>query len=177
MIGAPVMALSPGTRVGPYEIQAPIGSGGMGAVYKAYDTRLGRHVAIKQLAPEHARWFEREARAIAALNHPHICQVYDIGPDYLVLEYVEGQPIAGPLPPDEVVRLGMQLSDAMAAAHERGVLHRDLKPANILVAAHPAGAGTTKILDFGIARMTGAEAQATKTGTLGVTRHPGVYVS
>ena len=92
----------------------------MGEVYKALDTRLDRIVAIKQLTPEHRERFEREARAIAALNHPNICQVYDVGPDYLVLEYLEGQPVRGPLPPEEAVRVAIQIAGALQAAHERG---------------------------------------------------------
>ena len=95
------MPLATGTRLGPYEIESVIGTGGMGEVYRARDPRLDRIVAIKQLTPEHLERFEREVRAIAAFNHPHICQVYDVGPDYLVLEYLEGQPVRGPLTPDE----------------------------------------------------------------------------
>ena len=93
------MPLSVGQKLGPYELLAPIGAGGMGEVWKARDTRLDRIVAIKQLKGQHTARFEQEARAIAALNHPHICQLYDIGPDYLVLEYVEGEPLKGPLQP------------------------------------------------------------------------------
>jgi TolB-like protein/Tfp pilus assembly protein PilF len=131
----------------------------MGEVYKALDTRLGRVVAIKQLTPEHREWFEREARAIAALNHPHICQVYDVGPDYLVLEYLEGQPVHGPLPPDEAVRVAIQIAGALEAAHERGILHRDLKPANIMVTP----GGTAKLLDFGIAKRLQPAGDVTET--------------
>ena len=99
------MPASPGTRFGPYEIVALLGSGGMGEVHKAIDTRLGRTVAIKLLFDAHTDRFEREARAIAALNHPHICTLYDVGPDYLVMEYIEGAPLKGPLPPEEAARL------------------------------------------------------------------------
>src|SRR5260221_223248 len=141
------MPLSPGDKLGPYEILAPIGAGGMGEVWKARDTRLERVVAIKRLKPEHAERFKREARAIAALNHPHICQIYDVGPDYLVMEYIEGQPLKSPLPPDEAVRLAIQIAEALEAAHRKGVIHRDLKPANILIAA-----GGVKLLDFGLAK-------------------------
>jgi serine/threonine protein kinase len=95
------MLLTPGTRLGPYTIEALIGSGGMGEVYKAHDGRLNRTVAIKRMIAEDKSRFESEARAIAAINHPHICQIYDIGPDYLVLEYLEGEPLRGPVPPDE----------------------------------------------------------------------------
>ena len=145
-------SLIPGQRLGPYELVGPIGAGGMGEVYKATDTRLGRTVAIKTLRPEHMERFEREARAIAALNHPHICTLHDIGPDYLVMEYVEGKPLSGPLPVDEAVRTALQIADALEAAHRAGVIHRDLKPANILVTQ--AG---VKLLDFGLAKMLVAE--------------------
>src|SRR5271169_2218275 len=103
------MSFSPGERLGPYEIVALIGSGGMGEVWKARDTRLGRIVAIKRLNGRHGERFEQEARAVAALNHPHICQIFDIGPDYLVLEYIDGKPLAGPLPVEEAVRLALQM--------------------------------------------------------------------
>jgi eukaryotic-like serine/threonine-protein kinase len=156
------MALTAGTRLGPYEILAPIGAGGMGEVWKATDTRLGRTVAIKVLKGAHSERFEQEARAIAALNHPHICTLYDIGPDYLVMEYIEGSPLKGPLPVDEAVRLAVQIASALEAAHAKGILHRDLKPGNVLVTA--AGA---KLLDFGLAKLT-ADADATQTvGTSG----------
>src|SRR5208282_5235855 len=102
------MPLSVGDKLGPYEILAPIGAGGMGEVWKARDTRLDRIVAIKRLKGQHTTRFEQEARAIAALNHPHICQLYDIGPDYLVLEYVEGQPLKGPVPVNEASGLARQ---------------------------------------------------------------------
>ena len=99
----------------------------MGEVYKARDTRLNRVVAIKKLKAEHGDRFKREARAVAALNHPHICQIYDVGPDYLVLEYVEGRPLKGPLSIDETVRLAIQIASALEEAHSRGILHRDLE--------------------------------------------------
>jgi serine/threonine-protein kinase len=154
------MLLAPGTHLGPYEILAPIGSGGMGEVWKARDTRLGRVVAIKRLHGQHGERFEQEARAIAALNHPHICQIFDIGPDYLVLEHIDGKPLQGPLPVEEAVRLAIQITSALEEAHGRGILHRDLKPANILVTAK----GSAKLLDFGLAKLTtGAEADLTKT--------------
>src|SRR4029434_1346196 len=142
------MTLTPGLRLGPYEIESTLGAGGMGEVYRALDTRLDRIVAIKQLTPDQRARFEREARAIAALSHPNICQVYDVGPDYLVLEYLEGQPVRGPLPPEDAVRIAIQIAGALQAAHERGILHRDLKPANIMVTA----GGTAKLLDFGVAK-------------------------
>ena len=154
------MPLSAGDKLGPYEILAPLGAGGMGEVWKARDTRLDRLVAIKQLKANHSRRFEQEARSIAALNHPHICQIYDIGPDYLVLEYVEGKPLKGPLPAEEALRLAIQMASALEEAHGHGILHRDLKPANILVTAR----GTAKLLDFGLAKlMTDSQAEVTET--------------
>src|SRR3984957_14607539 len=143
------MPLSVGDKLGPYEILAPLGAGGMGEVWKANDTRLHRIVAIKQLKGHRPARFEHEARTIAALNHPHICQLYDIGPDYLVLEYVAGKPLKGPLAIEETVRLAIQIAGALEEAHNRGVLHRDLKPGNIMVTA----AGAAKVLDFGLAKM------------------------
>ena len=149
------MALTPGVRLGPYEIVAPLGAGGMGEVYKASDTRLDRTVAIKVLPgpvaddADRLSRFEHEARAIASLNHPHICQLYDIGPGYLVLEYIDGQPLRGPVAAPEAVRQAIQIALALEAAHDRGILHRDLKPANVLVTRD----GTVKLLDFGIAKL------------------------
>jgi serine/threonine-protein kinase len=153
------LPLATGTRLGPYEIESVIGVGGMGEVYRARDTRLERTVAIKQLTPEHRERFEREARAIAALNHPHICQVYDVGPDYLVLEHIEGEPLRGPMPAEEALRLARQIAGALLAAHDRGILHRDLKPANILVTP----GGTAKLLDFGVAKVLRTTTDATMT--------------
>ena len=145
----------------------------MGEVYKARDTRLNRVVAIKKLKAEHGDRFKREARAVAALNHPHICQLYDVGPDYLVLEYVEGKPLKGPLPLDETVRLAIQIASALEEAHSRGILHRDLKPDNIVLTA----AGAAKLLDFGLAKMDDPEpaGDAFSTLTVGLTE-PGVVV-
>jgi Tol biopolymer transport system component len=159
------MALIPGTKLGPYEIVAPLGAGGMGEVYRARDPRLGRDVAIKVL-PQHlsandevrAR-FEREARTVSSLNHPHICTLFDVGreggTDYLVMELVEGETLAqrlakGALPPAEVLRLGAQIADALDRAHRAGVIHRDLKPGNVMLARSGA-----KLMDFGLARATG----------------------
>src|SRR3984957_5891089 len=159
------MPLAPGTHLGPYEILAPIGSGGMGEVWKAHDTRLGRIVAIKRLNDQHGERFEQEARAIAALNHPNICQIFDIGADYLVLEYIDGKPLQGPLPLEEAVQLAIQITSALEEAHSRGILHRDLKPANILVTAK----GTAKLLDFGLAKLMadgGADLTKTVEGTV-----------
>ncbi len=160
--------LSPGTRLGPYAIESLIGSGGMGAVYKARDTRLHRPVAIKRLTAHNERFVE-EARAIAALNHPHICQIYDIGPDYLVLEYLHGEPVRGPLSSREATRFALQIADALEAAHGRGILHRDLKPANILIVRlQDDAAPTAKLLDFGVARLIDSDPDVTSTsaGTL-----------
>jgi serine/threonine-protein kinase len=121
----------------------------MGEVWKARDPRLNRIVAIKRLRAEHAARFEQEAHAIAALNHPHICQIYDVGPDYLVMEYIEGEPLHGPMPVADALRLAIQIASALEAAHKRGILHRDLKPANLLVTESGA-----KLLDFGLSKMT-----------------------
>lgn len=134
---------------------APLGAGGMGEVYKATDTRLGRTVAVKLLHSAHMDRFEREARAIAALNHPHICTLHDVGSNYLVMEYVEGSPLRGPLPPEEATRLALEIAEALEAAHAKGIIHRDLKPANILVTR-----SGVKLLDFGLAKLQGA-AEAT----------------
>jgi serine/threonine-protein kinase len=120
----------------------------MGEVYTAIDTRLGRRVALKFLRGAHTDRFAREAQAIASLNHPHICTLYDVGPNYLVMEHVEGKPLRGPLPPAEVVRLALQITGALEAAHSKGVIHRDLKPANILVTSLGV-----KLLDFGLAKL------------------------
>jgi serine/threonine protein kinase len=142
------MALAAGTRLGPYEIVAPLGAGGMGEVYRAKDTRLGRDVAVKVL-PSHlsasaevrAR-FEREARAVSSLNHPHICTLHDVGregdTDYLVMELVDGETLAerlarGALPLADVLRIGGQIADALNRAHRAGVVHRDLKPGNVML--------------------------------------------
>jgi len=111
------MELAAGTRIGPYEILSPIGAGGMGEVYKARDTRLGRIVAIKKVKEQHSERFKQESRSIAALNHSFICQLYDIGPDYLVLEYVEGKPLSSPLPEKEAVRLAIQIATALEEVH------------------------------------------------------------
>ena len=169
------MPLTPGTRLGPYEIESLIGSGGMGEVYKAHDGRLNRTVAIKRLIADNACQFQSEARAIAALNHPHICQIYDVGPDYLVLEYLQGEPISGPVTREEAVRLASQIADALHAAHERGILHRDLKPANVMV-VRQGGSLHAKLLDFGIAQLTSADPSATRTLAGDVTGTP-AYMS
>ncbi len=151
-------AWTAGAPLGPYVLLGPIGAGGMGEVWKARDTRLNRIVAVKRLKGQHSARFEQEARAIAALNHPHICQIHDIGPDYLVLEYIEGHALRGPQPVEEAVRLAMQIAEALDVAHRKGVVHRDLKPANIMVTSE----GSVKLLDFGLAKLA-SDADATQT--------------
>jgi Tol biopolymer transport system component len=159
------MTLDPGTRLGPYEILSKLGSGGMGDVYLSRDTRLAREVAIKVLpahladTPEARARFEREARAISSLNHPHICALYDVGQEngvsFLVLEKIDGETLAarlarGALPLEQVVRLGMQIADALDRAHRSGLVHRDLKPGNVMITKSGA-----KLMDFGLARPFG----------------------
>jgi serine/threonine protein kinase len=129
------MALAPGARLGPYEILSLVGAGGMGEVYRATDTRLDREVAIKVSAARFSERFEKEARLIASLNHPNICQLHDVGPDYLVMEFVEGASLGGPLPPKEAAEYAGQILDALDVAHGKGITHRDLKPANISLEA------------------------------------------
>src|ERR1700693_2916801 len=158
------MLLAVGAKLGPYEILALIGKGGVGEVYRARDPRLNRDVAIKVSAAQFSERFEREAKAIAALNHPHICQVYDVGPNYLVMEYVEGTPPKGPLPLEQAVEYAGQILDALDAAHKKGIAHRDLKPANILIAKQGI-----KLLDFGLARQTGPVKESGSTVTKGLT--------
>ena len=163
--GLPLDAeVTPGARLGPYEIVSEIGAGGMGRVYKARDTRLGRTVAIKVLNTEYSHRLCVEGRAVSALNHPHVCALYDIGEQdgaaYLVMEYIEGESLAacltrGPLPIDSVLRYGAEIASALAAAHAQGIVHRDLKPANIMVTA-----SGVKVLDFGVARTAQEEETA-----------------
>lgn len=142
------MPLAPGTRLGPYEVVTLIGVGGMGEVYRARDTRLDRLVAIKVAPAKFSERFEREARAVGALNHPNICQLYDVGPNYLVMEFIDGSPL-GPVENDrKLLDVAIEVADGMAAAHTRGIVHRDLKPHNILVTRE----GRVKILDFGLAK-------------------------
>src|SRR5215472_1835982 len=182
------MPLVSGTKLGPYEIQSPLGTGGMGEVYRGRDTRLERAVAIKILPahlsndPSRKQRFEREAKTISSLNHPHICVLHDVGHqdgiDYLVMECVEGETLAkrlekGPLPVDQVLKLGAQIADALDKAHRAGIVHRDLKPGNIMLT--PTGA---KLLDFGLAKpatsltdlatitATKAEPPVTEHGTI-----------
>src|SRR5262245_13923773 len=156
------MSLVVGTKLGPYEIHAPLGAGGMGEVYRARDTRLERTVAIKVLPehlstnPESKQRFEREARSISSLNHPNICALYDIGSqdgiDFLVMEYLEGQTLADrlhkrALPLDQLVKIGIEVADALDKAHRQGIVHRDLKPGNIMLTKSGA-----KLMDFGLAK-------------------------
>ncbi|MGD1071890.1 MAG: LpqB family beta-propeller domain-containing protein, partial [Bryobacteraceae bacterium] len=155
------MSLSPGDRLGPYEFVSRLGVGGMGEVWKARDPRLGREVAIKVSAQQFSDRFEREARAIAALNHPHICTLYDVGPNYLVMELVEGPTLAeriaeGAIPLDEALGIAKQIGEALEAAHEKAIVHRDLKPANIKIRPD----GSVKVLDFGLAKA-GADPEVT----------------
>ncbi len=174
------MPLEAGTRLGPYEITAPLGAGGMGEVYRARDTRLQRDVAIKVLpghladTPDARARFEREAKAISSLNHPNICTLFDIGRegdrDYLVMELLEGETLAqrltsGPLTPDEAMRLGIQIADGLDKAHRQGLVHRDLKPGNIMLTRSGA-----KLLDFGLARSTVLGPVSGLTSTPTVTR-------
>src|SRR6202167_6049289 len=147
------MQLKPGDKLGPYEIVSAIGKGGMGEVWKARDPRLNRDVAIKISAQQFTDRFEREARAIAALNHSNVCTLFDVGPNYLVMELVEGATLAeriaqGPLPLEEALRIARQIADALEAAHEKGIVHRDLKPANVKIRPD----GSVKVLDFGLAK-------------------------
>jgi Tol biopolymer transport system component len=151
------MPVSAGDKLGPYEILAPLGAGGMGEVYRAHDPRMGRDVAIK-IAPERfSERFEREVHAVAALNHPNVCTIHDVGPNYLVMELVEGPTLAdrirqGPIPLDEALDIARQIADALEAAHEKGVVHRDLKPQNVKLKPD----GTVKVLDFGLAKLGAA---------------------
>jgi eukaryotic-like serine/threonine-protein kinase len=153
--------LKPGDTLGPYRVDALIGKGGMGEVYRGTDTRLGRPVAIKVSAREFSDRFEREAKAISSLNHPNVCTLYDVvvsknAPNYLVMEFVEGDTLAhvikqGPMPLERVLQYGIQIADALSAAHAKGVIHRDLKPANIILTS-----SGVKVLDFGLAKLGGA---------------------
>jgi serine/threonine protein kinase len=149
------MALTAGTRLGPYEILTPIGAGGMGEVYRARDTKLDRDVAIKVIPPalaqdpERLARFEREAKVLASLNHPNIAQIYGVEERALVMELVAGETLKGPLPLDSALNYARQIADALEAAHEKNIVHRDLKPANIMITP----AGVVKILDFGLAAV------------------------
>jgi eukaryotic-like serine/threonine-protein kinase len=181
------MPLTPGTRLGPYEILAPVGAGGMGEVYRARDTRLGRDVAVKILSshlsfdPDLKRRFEREARAVCLLTHPNICCLHDIGSqdgiDFIVMEYLEGETLAdrlstGPLPLQQALKIGVEIADALDKAHGEGIIHRDLKPGNIMLTKSGA-----KLMDFGLAMpvtarisaVAGASSHTPCTPTISVT--------
>jgi eukaryotic-like serine/threonine-protein kinase len=153
--------MQPGERFGHYELLSPIGAGGMSEVWKARDTRIGRAVAIKRAGQRFSDRFEREDHAIAALNHPHICTLYDVGPDYLVMEFVDSKPLRGPLPLKQALELGAQIVDALHCAHSKGVVHRDLKPSNTLVTR-----SGVKLLDFGLAKIVEQPAVADATVTI-----------
>ena len=170
-------ALAPGTQLGPYRLVRPLGMGGMGSVYEACDSRLNRFVAIKFSHARFTERFESEAHAIAQLNHPNICTLHDIGPNYLVMERVEGKTLAeriagGPLPLPEAVEIVYQAAQGLRFAHEKGVLHRDIKPANIMMTAE----GHVKIMDFGLAKLSQPpEKSDDRTDTIGLTA-PGAVI-
>src|SRR6202167_3699794 len=154
------MRLSPDDKFGPHPLTSPLGEGGMGEVWKARDTRLDRTVALKVSKAAFNERFEREARAVAALNHPNICTLHDVGPNYLVMELIEGRTLAdrtasGPLPFDEALGLAVQIAAALEAAHEKGIVHRDLKPGNVMIRPD----GSVKVLDFGLATAVAEEAE------------------
>jgi serine/threonine protein kinase len=170
-------SLEPGQCLGPYRIECFLAAGGMGKVYRATDTRLHRQVAMKVSSARFTERFEREARVIASLNHPHICQLYDVGPNFLVMELVEGPTLAerirqGALPLDEALAIARQIADALEAAHDKGRVHRDLKPANVKITPE----GVVKVLDFGLAKAaeepaaTG-DASDSPTQTISATPH------
>jgi serine/threonine protein kinase len=174
------MVLTSGSKLGPYEIQSPLGAGGMGQVYRARDTRLDRTVAIKILPthlsdnPEAKQRFEREARSISSLNHPNICTLYDVGQqdgvDFLVMEFLEGETLAdrlmkGPLPPEQVLKYGVEICEGLEKAHRTGIIHRDLKPGNVMLTK--AGA---KLMDFGLAKATTGSAAPSSSLTMTLSR-------
>ncbi len=181
------MALTSGTKLGPYEIQSPLGAGGMGEVYRARDTRLERTVAVKILPshlsenPEARQRFDQEARTISSVNHPNICTLYDVGhqdgTDYLVMEYLEGETLAdrlrkGPLPIDQVLRYGVDICEGLEKAHRCGVVHRDLKPGNIMLTKVGA-----KLMDFGLAKTSVASAASASNMSLTVSTPPAAIPS
>jgi serine/threonine-protein kinase len=167
------MARKPGEKLGPYEILELLGKGGMGEVYRAHDARLRRDVALKVSAEHFTERFEKEARAVASLNHPNVCTLYDVGPDYLVMELVEGQTLAdrikeGAIAVEEALSICRQIADALEAAHDKGITHRDLKPGNIIMKPD----GTAKVLDFGLAKIGGGptvQSDNSPTMTIGAT--------
>ena len=165
----PALADTPitqGTQLGPYKIQATLGQGGMGKVFRATDTRLNRQVAIKICNEEFSGRFELEARSIAAISHPNVCTLYDVGPNYLVMELIEGETLAarlrrGKLPTPDILRLGAQIAEALSVAHAKGIVHRDLKPGNIMLTK-----SGVKVLDFGLARSAD-DPSLTAAGVIG----------
>src|SRR6202051_755229 len=166
------MPLSSGEQLGHYKIVSMIGKGGMGEVYLGTDTRLGRSVAVKVSSREFNDRFEREARAISALNHPHICTLYDVGPNYLVMEFVEGELLSkiverGPLPLDKALSYAVQIVDALASAHAKGVIHRDLKPGNIIITRNGV-----KVLDFGLAKLSSERLPSTSADNIETVTEP-----
>jgi len=173
--GAPqdAVQLTAGQQVSHYQIHEKLGEGGMGVVYKASDTRLGRSVALKFVKAQFGHRWEREARAVAALNHPHIATLYEVGEHegspYLVMELVDGRPLKGPLPVKRAIEYGIQIADALAAAHAAGIVHRDLKPGNLLVTEK----GSVKVLDFGLAKRADREGAPASTQTAGLAGTPG----
>ena len=169
------MSLEAGTKLGPYEISAPVGAGGMGEVYRAKDTRLGRDVAVKVLpahlsaSAELRQRLEREAKTISSLSHPHICMLHDVGhqngTDYLVMEFLEGETLAdrlakGALPMEQALKIGIETAGALDAAHQSGIVHRDLKPGNIMLTK-----SGVKLLDFGLAKLATPDKQAVSQAT------------
>jgi serine/threonine-protein kinase len=171
------MDLQSGAKLGPYEIVSPIGKGGMGEVWKARDSRLNREVAIKTSRAGFGARFRRESQAVAALNHPRICTLYDVGPDYLVMEYIEGPTLAerisqGPIPLEEALGIAKQIADALEAAHEGHIVHRDLKPANIKIRPD----GSVKVLDFGLAKTDEAAELTGDSPTLTAGTQPGMIL-
>src|SRR5579883_2712829 len=163
--------LSAGDRVGPYELVSAVGSGGMGEVWKARDTRLDRIVALKFSHAQFSERFEREARAIAALNHPNIAQLYDVGENYLVMEFIDGAPVRPPQDVTNLLDIALQIADGLSAAHIAGIVHRDLKPGNILL----TGDRRIKILDFGLAKRQALAAGDATTLTYSITE-PGAVL-
>src|SRR5579862_2738317 len=166
------MPLPPGEQLGHYKILSMIGKGGMGEVYLATDTRLGRPVAIKVSSREFNDRFEREAKAISSLNHPNICTLYDVGPNYLVMELVEGESLSaiigrGPLPLDQALKYAIQIVDALAAAHAKGIIHRDLKPGNIMITKNGV-----KVLDFGLAKLASERVPSDSTDNVETVTEP-----
>ncbi|HEY7387403.1 MAG TPA: protein kinase [Bryobacteraceae bacterium] len=164
------MAVSSGDQLGPYQILTPIGAGGMGEVYRAHDPRMGRDVALKLSQERFSERFDREVRAVAALSHPNICTIHDVGPNYYVMELVEGPTLEdriaqGPIPLEEALEIAGQIAEALEAAHEKGIVHRDLKPANIKLKPD----GTVKVLDFGLAKLAGSSEAAAPAGTIAAT--------